>query len=45
MIRLGKRTSFANALIVLSGVAAHDSLLFHLNTEVLFNKIDGGDDR
>ena len=45
MVCHGEWTTFANALIVLSGVVTDDFWLFHLNAEVLFNKIDGSKDR
>ena len=41
----GEWTAFSYALIVLSGVVTDDVWLFHLNIEVLFNKIDGSEDR
>ena len=44
MIHLGKRTAFADALIVLCGVMAYDLRLFHLNAEMLPYKVNGSKD-
>ena len=44
MIHLGKRTAFADALVVLRGVMAYDLRLFHLNAEMLPYKVNGSKD-
>ena len=44
MIRFGEWTALADALVVLRRIVADDIMRFHFNAEVLFNKVDGGED-
>ena len=44
MIRFGERTAFPDALIVLGRITADDLMRIHLHAEVLFYKVDGGED-
>ena len=44
MICYGERTAVPNALVVLRGITADDLMRFHLHAEVLFYKVDGGED-
>ncbi len=45
MICFGEGTAFADALVVLGRIAADHLRLFHGDAEMLFDKINGGEDR
>ena len=45
MVAFREGTAFADALIVLRRIAADHLRLFHGDAEMLFDKIDGGEDR
>ena len=45
MIRLGERAALPDALIILRGITVDNLVLCHLNAEVLFYEINGGEDR
>lgn len=44
MIRFGERTPLPDALIILRGIATDDLMRFHFYAEMLFYKVDGGED-